>query len=158
MNIVWPFVLTFALVFGVLHKAKIFGDGKNQLNAIIAAVVAIIFISFASAVNIVQELLAFMVVGLIILLVFMMLFGFLHKEGGFKIEGKMLTGLGYVIGIAVIIAVMYITGTLAFLVEYFKGEGGNKWVGSIIMIIIIIGAIVAVMSGAGKPEDKKKEG
>ena len=47
-----PFLLIFTIVFAVLQKAKILGEGKRQIDAIVALVVGLLFISFAQAVGI----------------------------------------------------------------------------------------------------------
>ena len=149
MYTVWPFVLTFALVFGVLFKSEILGKNKNQLNAIIAAVIALMFVAFAKAVQIVTELLVFMVVALIILFVFMILLGMMHKEGEFKLHKGVITGLGVVVGIGLAVAVLITTGAWDYLKGFFSGEQGNTWMGTVIMGVVIIGAIAAVIWGGG---------
>ena len=157
MYVIWPFVLTFALVFGVLHKSKIFGDNKNQINAIISAVIAIIFVSFANYVDIVSYLLALMVLGLIVLLVFMMLFGFIHKEGEFSLKPGLISTLGYIIGVGVLIAVLVLTGGWGYIVSFVKSGDNSGWVGSIIMVLIIGAAIWAVVSGSGDKNKSEKK-
>lgn len=75
-EIILPFLLMFVLVFAILDKTKILGEGKRQINAIISLVIALIFISFARAVGIVTSLMPFLAVVLVIILVFYLLFGF----------------------------------------------------------------------------------
>ena len=40
-----PFLLVFTIVFAVLEKTKLLGDGKKQLDAIVAFVVGLIFVT-----------------------------------------------------------------------------------------------------------------
>ena len=51
-----PLLLVFVLVFAVLQKTKILGEGKRQIDAIVALVVAMIFVAFGQATNIVVKM------------------------------------------------------------------------------------------------------
>ena len=71
LDIILPFLLVFTLVFAILDKSKLLGEGKKQINAIISLVVGLILIGFPFARNIVVNLIPFLVVSLVILFVFM---------------------------------------------------------------------------------------
>src|SRR3989344_3729501 len=73
---VLPFILIFSLVFAVLQKSKILGEGKHQLDALVSFSVALLTIAFANAVNVIVQLVPVLAVGLVVLLVFMVLWGF----------------------------------------------------------------------------------
>jgi len=116
-----PFLLVFTIVFGVLQKSKIFGDGKRQIDAIVALVIGLLVISFAQATGIILQITVFMAVSLVILLVLMILLGSFTKEGEFfeKIfttPVKIIAGL--VVTLGVIIAVVYITGFWQYLYDW----------------------------------------
>ena len=76
-----PFLLIFTIVFAVLQKSKIFGDGKKQIDAIVALVFGLLAIAFAQATGIIIQLIPFLAVSLVIILVFMILVGSFGKPG-----------------------------------------------------------------------------
>jgi multisubunit Na+/H+ antiporter MnhB subunit len=45
IDFIYPFLLIFFIVFAILEKSKLFGDEKKQLNALVALVIGLIFIS-----------------------------------------------------------------------------------------------------------------
>ncbi len=106
-----PFLLAFVLVFAILEKTKIFGDGKKQLNAIFAFVVGLIFIGFIYPKEVVGNIILFLTVSLVVVFVFLLLYGFVIGDNdGFKLGKGLKTFLGIVIGIAVVFAVIWATG------------------------------------------------
>jgi len=66
---VLPFLLVFVLVFAILQKSKIFGEGKKQIDALIALALALIVISAGSVLQFLNDIIPFMAIALIILLV-----------------------------------------------------------------------------------------
>ena len=40
----FPFLLVFFIVFALLERTKLFGDGKKQLDALISFVIGLIFV------------------------------------------------------------------------------------------------------------------
>jgi len=66
-RIVFPFLLIFAVTYGVLSRLKVFGE-NSFINSIISFVVAIIFVSFATAVKFVNLLMVFSIVFMIVIL------------------------------------------------------------------------------------------
>src|SRR3989338_5371997 len=73
------FVLVFTIVFAILQKSKILGDGKKQIDALVALSIALLVISVAYALKIISGLAPFLAVGLVIILVFMLLTGMVSK-------------------------------------------------------------------------------
>ncbi len=148
-----PFLLVFTIVFAVLQKSKILGEGKRQIDAIVALVIGLLFISFAQAVGIVVQLIPFLSVSLVVLLVLMILIGSFWK-------GDMPKPLLYVLlvgaVIAVSVAVLYFTNLWqAFLdMIYSQGATGPSIFVNAVFVIIIAGAIVAVVIGSGKAKEK----
>lgn len=107
-----PFALIVALVYAVLEKTKLLGDGKHQLNAIIAFVIGISFTGFLAGTQIVSNMILFLSIALVILFVILMLWGFIFGDtkDGFKLEPWMKYSLGGVAAIAFIGAVIWATG------------------------------------------------
>ncbi len=153
VRIIYPFLLIFTLVFAILQKSKILGEDKKQIDALISLSIALIVIAFSWATNIIVNLMPFLAVSIVILLVFMVLYGFVASgKEGFEISGKLKVGIGVLAFIAVVIAVLIVTGQWervyhSLFIEY--GSGTNVLT-NLILLVIVIGAIVAVVFPFGK--------
>lgn len=147
-DIIIPFILVFVLVFAILQKTKLLGDGKKQIDAIIAFVVAAILITFSNAVHIITQLTVFMIIALFILFVFMLIYGFAYGDiKGDPLSKGLKTFLGIIAFIAVVVAVLVVTGTWDNLLDFFtNGTMGAN----ILFVVLIIAAIAAVLYGSGK--------
>src|SRR3989344_1899534 len=86
-SFILPFLLVFFIVFAILEKTKIFGDGKKQLNALLAFVIGLIFVGAVFPKLVVGNLILFLTVALVIVFVTLLLWGFV-TGGEAKIEGK----------------------------------------------------------------------
>src|SRR3989304_792800 len=95
-----PFLLVFAIIFAVLQKSEILGKGKKQTDAIIALVAGLIVVAVGSATKIINNLLPVLAVGLVVLLVFFLLWGFAFKEGEFIIHKNVQWAVGGLAAIA----------------------------------------------------------
>ncbi len=144
-----PFLLVFTIVFAVLQKSKILGDGKKQIDAIVSLVVGLIVVSFLKATQIIVTLMPFLAVSLVIIMVFLILWGIFWKEGEFDVGKKVKIAAGIVALIAVIIAVLMITGYWENIMGMFNS--GSALLGNIIIIVIIAVAIIVALT-SGKSE------
>ena len=153
--VILPFLLVFTLVFAILQKSKLLGEGKQQIDAIISFVIAAVVISFANAVNIITQLSVFMALALFILFVFMIIYSFAYgdtKGDPLAAQKWLIPAIGIVVIIAVVIAVLIISGYWDDVYNFFtQGELGSN----VIFVILIIAAIVAVVKGGGKSEKKE---
>jgi len=152
VDYILPFVLVFTLIFAILEKTKLLGDDKKQINAMIGLVVGLILVAFSHATHIVVQMTVFLAVSSVILLVFMLLYGFItgEKEGD-PLRNKWLkAAFGIILGIGVIIYFMIAIGWWGPVQDYlFNTEGGtNVWV-NVLLIAVIAGAIIAVLTGGG---------
>ena len=146
-----PFLLVFVLIFAILEKSKLLGEGKKQINAIIALVAGLMLISFSNYVDVIKNLIPFFSVVLVILFVFLLLYGFVYgNKTGDPLDKNMKMILGILISIAVAVAVLYYTGSWDKLKDWFTSE--NKYFLNIAFIVIIIAAVIAVLFGGS---DKK---
>ena len=149
-NFILPFLLAFTLVFAILEKSKLLGEGKKQINAIVAFVVGLILISFANYVQVITQLMAFMAISLVILFVFLLLFGFAYGDtSGSPLTDNMKKGLGVIVAIAVVIAVLVFTGYGQEAWDYLQDN--QDAMTNIIFAVIVIAA-VAVIFFSGKKE------
>lgn len=153
-DFILPFLLVFTLVFAVLDKSKLLGEGKRQINAIISGVIGLILIGFAYPTGIIVKLVPFLAVALFVLFVFMLIFGFIigRKEGDVLPAGLKIV-LGIILGLAVIVAVMWATGSWDTIYNtLIKSEyTGKIWI-NVFFLAIIGGAIAIVLSSGGKGE------
>lgn len=138
-----PFLLVFALVFAVLEKSEILGKGKRQVDAIVALVIGLIVVSFGNAVHIINYLMPILAVGLVVLLVFMLLWGMSHEKAFEMPKGVKIT-IGILAAILVISSVVYLTGLWDKIMGAFKG-GSSGVVSTVIIIVILVAAIVVVV-------------
>jgi len=155
-DLVLPFVLIFTLIFAVLEKSKLLDEGKQQINAIIAFVIAAILVTFSTQVEWIQKFSVFLAVALFVYFVFMLIWGFtfgVTKGDPFEGLKNMKNLLGAIAFIAVVIAVLVITGWWTKVVDFFtSGDKGAN----IIMIVVIVGAIAAVLWKKGGSSEEKK--
>jgi len=154
IELVLPFLLVFVIIFANLEKAKIFGDGKKQIDALVGLIIGLIVIAFGNATGIILSLMPFLAVSAVIILVFMILYGMIFKEGEFEMSKGLRIAFGILIGIAVVVAVLVSTGGWDYIIEnwVYGGSGGDIFM-NVIFIAIIAGAVAVVLSG-GKKENK----
>jgi len=150
LEIVLPFLLIFTIVYAVLQKSEVLGKDKRQIDAIVGLVIGLIVVSFGKATGIIVNLMPFLAVSLVVILVFMILFGSVHS-GPLVLENGVKVAFGIISAIAVVIAVLVVTGSW----DYIKGLFGGGVTASslatnIIFIALVIGAVVAVVLGSKK--------
>lgn len=149
-----PFLLVFVLVYAVLQKSKVLGDEKKQINALISLVIGLIVVSFGSYVNIILSFIPFLAVGLVIILVFLLLWGIVF-QGEFKFGDSARKWFGVLVFIAVVIASLIFTGAWNYFSELFSGD--SELLINIIFLVIVAVAI-AVVVGVGKSDEGENKG
>jgi len=151
---VLPFLLVFALVFAILQKSEILGKERKQVDAIVALVVGLLVVAVGSATNIITGLMPILAVGLVVLLAFFLLWGFAFKQGEFEVHKNVKWIIGIAAAIAVIIGLLYLTGTWDYL-KSMVGGGASNIVTNVVFIILIVIAVAVVVGFGGKPETTK---
>jgi len=152
-----PFLLVFVVVFAILQKSKILGEGKAQIDAIVGLVVGLILIGVPGPRDIIVGVMPWMAVGISVILVFLLLYGFvagdLSKIGQGDDRKWVLPAFAVLVGIFVLVVVLRVSGLWAVAVNWFSGSGSSDiWVNAA-MILLIIGAVaVAIMSGKEKKD------
>ena len=148
---VLPFLLIFAIVFGILAKTKIF-DNKG-LNAVIAIAVGILSLQFNFVSVFFSEIFPRLGMALSILLVVLILLGLFINP---KNKGWMM-GMG---AIAVLIAVVVVFSSLDSY-TWYTGAGLGYWLGynwaTIVGALVFVGLIVGVVVGSSKKDTYKDE-
>lgn len=134
---IFPWVLIFTLIFAILDKTKITGENK-QVNAIISFAIATIFIVVKPARDAIANLVPILAVFAVVLLMFMILYGFV-LQGEIKIEGMLRNIILVVIISAIAVAVLMSTGFWSTLKEFILSEKGFV---INLFILVVIGAAV----------------
>jgi len=149
----FPFLLVFFILFAVLEKTNLFGKDRKQLNALVSFIIGLIFVTFAHPVDVVNNLILFLIVAIVIVFITLLLWGFLFKE--VKIEGALNGTLIGVLIVSVIFAVLWATGFIDPVINWFKSQnwGGAFWT-NLFFIVMISVAIAFILKGtsAGKSE------
>ncbi len=135
-----PFLLIFALVFGILVKVKLFQDNK-AVNAIIALVVGLMAVQFDLVSNFFSQIFPMMGVALAIILAFFILVG-LFVDPEHPVMTWILFGIGAVIFLVVVVQA---AGSFGWSADWWQ----DNWV-TIIGVAIVIALVVAVIASSSK--------
>ncbi len=149
-----PFLLIFAVVFGILSYMKIFGDNK-AIHVIIALILGLLAIRAGFFSAFLAEMAPRLGVGLTILLAILILIGLFVPEGQQKTIGWILMAVAVIILIVILSQLYDIFG-------YFSGSLGYTsseligWVTMIALLIaIVIAAVVASQRDKSSSESSK---
>lgn len=149
-----PFLLIWTITFALLQKTKILGEDKQQLDAIVAFVIGLIFVSAVFPKVVVSNLILFLTVSIIVMFVGLLLWGFI-SGGEIKTDFLSHKGLRWFAGIGifivVIIAVFWATGIWDDIVNLlFKQSWSSGLWTNVSFIVVIAVALAVVLIGAGK--------
>ena len=138
---VLPFLLIFALVYGILTRTQIFKDNR-AVNGILALTVGLLALQFDFVPIFFSEIFPRLGVALAIILVILILLGL------FMDPDKSWPGY-FMFGIATIIIIVVLVQTAGYVGWYAGYFWYDNWPG-IIGILIAVGLIVAVIASGGK--------
>ncbi|MEM4230700.1 MAG: hypothetical protein QXF25_02395 [Candidatus Pacearchaeota archaeon] len=139
-EVIFPFVLVFTLLFAILEKTEVIGKNK-QNHALISLAVSLILVA-TPARSVITSLAPFFAVLAVVLLIFMLLWGFVLQDK-VKIEGSLKTLSLIVIIVSVAIAVLSATGYWEKIINLFKTDWGIL-ANIIILVVIGVAAFVIV--------------
>lgn len=150
----FPFFIIFFLVYALLEKTKMLGEDKHQLNAMLAAVLGLVFVGFAYPKSIVENLILFLTVAIVIMFVALLLWGFVSggEFGKDFLEHKGLRWtIGIVIVIILIIATFWAMGIENGVIDlFFKQEWSSTfWTNVTFIVVIAIALAIALRSEGG---------
>jgi len=147
-----PFLLVFVVVFAILQKSQILGEGKAQIDAIISLVIGLILIGVPQPRNIIVGIMPWMAVGIAVLLVFLILYGFVAGDLS-KAPDWMKITFGILAGLFTLGVVLYVSGLGNIILDWLSGSGSSDVWMNVVMIVLVIGAVVVAVVGG-----KKKKG
>lgn len=151
----FPFLLVFFIIFAILEKTKLFGEGKKQINALTAFVIGLIFVGAIYPKLVVTNMVLFLTVALVVVFVVLLIWGFIFgDEKGFSIKDNkwMKWLLGGISGIALIGGIIWATGLWGETGEFFRQELTQNIITNAAFVLVIAVALALVLIGSkGKP-------
>ena len=75
-NFIYPFFLMFFIIFAILEKTHVFGEGKTTINSLISLIISLIFVSVTAPKLIVGNLILFLTIAIVVVFVALLLWGF----------------------------------------------------------------------------------
>ena len=139
-----PFLLIFALVFGILTRTQIFKDNK-AINGVIALVVGLLALQFNFVPVFFSEIFPRLGVALSVILVFIILVGLFLDP-----KSKYISWILFVVGLIVFFVVLVQTaGWMGWSSAYFLQANWEAIVGALVVIIILVAIFNSV--GPKKP-------
>jgi len=146
---VLPFLLIFAITFAILEKVKILGEDKKSINAVVAIIIGLIFVTQFSLVYTLNSFLPKISLFIIIAVMVLILFGILGAP-----VHKGLGGLGLIIGAIVSLFAIYwaLSPSLGFELPYWVKYNYDL----IIALVVIVIIIALIVGGGSKKGDQKK--
>jgi hypothetical protein len=155
-NVILPFLLIFVLVYAILDKTKILGE-KRDVNSIVALVFALATVGLPSAfgaVDLIINIIPVVAVIMVIILAFMLTYGFVGGTQKGVLTGPWHTFFAILIGLALLAAVLWATGILGTIIA-------KPWASEALQTFILIAAVVAVVaivtSGGGSKSTTKSD-
>ena len=154
-DVVLPFLLVFTIVFALLERTKVFGveeiEGKKytkkNLNSVAAFVIAFLVVASSELVEVITEVSSNFVVLLFLVVLFLLLVGSFYQE---KPEGVFLEGgwkTIFMVTVFVVLIFIFLDALpsdegndslLDDTLDFFEGSNRGEFVGSVILLIIII--------------------
>lgn len=136
------FVLVFALLFAILQRSKVLGEGKSQVDMLVAGAAALLVLSAGYALDIITQLIPFLAVCLVVILVFVLLIGLFFEKEFKPSEGMRNTAIVVAL-LAVIIAVLNFTNSYDAIVNWIATH--QTIMGNVILIAVVIGAVALAL-------------
>ena len=145
-----PFLMIFAVVYGILSKTNILGGNKG-VDATIALAIGLLALQFDYVSNFFASIFPYTGIGIAVLLVALILMGLIAGETDVQWAKFVWFGIGVIIFIAVLL-----TSFSDF--TWWGGWGygvGESWP-AILAAIIVLGLIALIVFAGGKNENKTK--
>jgi len=149
---VLPFLLIFAIVFGILTRTKVFGAESKGINAVISIAIGLLALQFDFVPMFFAEIFPRLGIGLSVILALLILIGMFLPEQNNKYANWLLL-------IVAVIVFLVVVGK-SFASTYGWWGSVYNWYNSapeLILVVIVIGAIIAVISSASTNKFKVPE-
>lgn len=144
-----PFLLVFVVVFAILQKSNILGKDKHQIDAMVALAIGLILIGVPGPRDIIVGIMPWMAVGVAVLLVFFILYGFVAGDlTGDNMPKSLKYSLGALAGVFTLGVILYISGWWDKIWDSF-GSSSEIWM-NVVMVIIILAVVAVAVFGKNK--------
>lgn len=144
---VLPFLILFALIFGILSKIKIFGENAKGVNVAITLAVSLMALQFDLVPRFFAEVFPRVGVGLAIILILLILTGLFFDPSKSFLGIAML-----IIGAVIVIVILVNTGSALGWQSGLFWEQHWGTILSIVLILLVIGGVVGRPGGSkGEP-------
>jgi hypothetical protein len=145
----------FFIMYALLQKSKILGENQAQINAFVSLVISLIFVSVVYPVIVVNNLILFMTVGVAVIFVGFVLWGFINN-GNITLNSKVLKLMGVLTFIALVVALFWATGAFpplwTFLEKVFNwafASGTEGFWTNFLIVVLVIAAVASVLKAKG---------
>ena len=147
-----PFLLFFAVVYGALEKTKVFGEGRKDINAIVALVISLIAATTAWVIESITGFLPWVAFIAIVLVCFLMLVAMVYGDVSELAKSPWIKGGAIIAIIIAILSALYYS--LGF--DKTIGSGGLGISETDLALVVMIGIGVAVAAMVVKGGGSKK--
>ena len=170
-DVILPFLLVFAVVFGILEKTRILGEEtiekvsypRKNLNAIVAFVMAMLVVAAIKIVAVINAALPQISLLIIVSLSFLLMIGIFMKPDNTlydKLNKGWLTFLRIIMFIAVILIFLNVIPAnenqswLEFAFDYIVEFWSGTLVATVLLLAVVIWAIIYITKGdTGKEKE-----
>jgi len=135
-----PFLLIFALIYGILSRSKMLGENKG-VNAVLAGAIGLMALQFDWVSNFFATVFPYAGIGLSILLLALIFMGMISDDE--KSRQWIFFGIGALI-------FLFVVGYSFYDFAWLGAYGGQDWIPMFVLILLIGGAVVAVVLGNKK--------
>jgi len=156
-DVVLPFLLIFTLVFAMLEKTMVLGKdnpARKNLSAMVSFVAAFLVVASAQLVFVINRTIGMMMVILVMIILMMLVWGTFSKQGEVELPSFYRNALMAITFLGAVLIVMWNLGWLQFLYAYTSGNLSGPVVGSIFLLVIILGFMMWIY-GSGETAEKK---
>lgn len=149
-----PFLMIFAMVFGILNKVKIFGEDTRGINIVLSVSVALMALQLNFVSYFFEQIFPRMGIMLAIIFVVLLVVGMFWKTDNKGVKTFM--GILMFIGVSVIVFQSF--GDSFMLSGYGSSWAITYWLeenmGALIVGILLVGGVFATVLGGTKTKDK----
>ena len=130
-------------------------ESCTKINAFVGLVAGLLLIAFEIPRNIVVEIMPWIAVGVAVLLIFLILYGFVAGDLSKGLPKEMKWVLTGIISIFVIFVVIFVTGLDEIMSGWFGGLNESFWINAFV-IALVVGAVLWVVLSGGEKKKKKE--
>ncbi|MBU2634191.1 MAG: hypothetical protein KJ674_03015 [Nanoarchaeota archaeon] len=172
-DVVLPFLLVFTIVYAILEKTKLLGTvktdkdkeiGNKNLNSMVAFVIGLLVVATANVVRAINESLPNIILLMVVVISFLILISVFWKTEEMDFAGKhkgwyrFFMIVLFIAVIAIFLNAIYVVSNgveyslLLVILDWIINNWGGAVFASIIMLLVVVGAILLITRGPGKKE------